>query len=56
MGPEVLSDMIYTPACDIYSLGVIMFILLSGTMPFSKSNKGKILVSDMLVSVLLIFI
>ena len=44
MAPEVLSEFHYTRACDIYSLGVVMFILLSGTMPFNKSNAGKILV------------
>jgi serine/threonine protein kinase len=40
MSPEVLSERVYTPACDIYSIGVVMYILLSGTMPFSKSNQG----------------
>ena len=44
MAPEVLSELSYTPACDIYSTAVVMYILLSGTMPFSKSNQGKILV------------
>lgn len=44
MAPEVLTEMCYTPLCDVYSLGVLTFILLSGTMPFNKSNKGKILV------------
>ena len=45
LAPEVLSEFHYTRACDIYSLGVVIFILLSGTMPFNKSNAGKILVS-----------
>ena len=44
IAPEVLLESVYTRACDIYSVGVVLFILLSGTMPFSKSNKGKILV------------
>ena len=44
MAPEVLSEMVYTSACDIYSLAVVIYCLLSGTMPFNKSNPGKIMV------------
>lgn len=48
MAPEVLSETVYTPACDVYSLAVVIYCLLSGTMPFNKSNPGKILVRFML--------
>ena len=51
MAPEVLTEMCYTPLCDIYSLGVLTFILLSGTMPFNKSNKGKILVRFLIFNI-----
>lgn len=38
VAPEVLAKC-YTSQCDLWSLGVIVFILLVGYMPFSGSNE-----------------
>lgn len=37
VAPEVL-DKCYTSQCDMWSLGVIVFVLLSGNMPFSGTD------------------
>jgi len=42
IAPETLRGD-YTLKCDIWSLGVIMYILLSGTAPFNASNNKKIM-------------
>jgi calcium-dependent protein kinase len=41
IAPEVLM-VDYDEKCDIWSIGVIMFVLLSGTMPFEGENEEKI--------------
>jgi calcium-dependent protein kinase len=35
--PEVFSGK-YNSKCDLWSLGVLLFIMLSGTMPFKGKN------------------
>jgi calcium-dependent protein kinase len=48
VAPEVLTDS-YTSQCDLWSMGVIVFILLSGSMPFhgdSGAIKNKIIEGD----------
>ena len=42
IAPEVVADTVYCPACDIWSLGVMFYVMLSGLMPFSKTNPGKL--------------
>jgi len=42
IAPEIFADEIYTPACDIWSLGVIMHVLLSNCLPISGENLGEI--------------
>ena len=41
VAPEVLKGC-YNEKCDIWSVGVIMFLLLSGTQPFGGSNNKSI--------------
>jgi len=41
VAPEVLNKS-YTSQCDLWSLGVIAFILLSGYMPFSGSDANQV--------------
>lgn len=40
VAPEVLSKS-YTSQCDLWSLGIVMFILLAGYMPFSGSEANQ---------------
>jgi calcium-dependent protein kinase len=44
IAPEVI-DNTYNEKCDIWSIGVIMYILLSGKMPFGGSNDEEIIMS-----------
>ncbi len=41
LAPEVLKSRYYSTKCDMWAAGVVMYILLSGTMPFSvRDNKS----------------
>jgi calcium-dependent protein kinase len=41
MAPEVIKGD-YNFKCDVWSIGVIMYILLSGYMPFQGDNRADI--------------
>lgn len=40
--PEILSNKKYTESCDLWSLGVILYALLCGEMPFRQQINDKI--------------
>lgn len=42
IAPEVISNGEYSPKSDIFAMGVILFILLSGRMPFSGKTSAVI--------------
>ena len=43
MAPEVLRGHAATPAADLYSLGVLLFFLLSGRYPYSAASVDELL-------------
>lgn len=44
MAPEVLNGSIsYDKSCDMWSIGVMAFVLLSGDMPFDHSSKKRLI-------------
>jgi CaM kinase-like vesicle-associated protein len=36
--PDIISGSMYGRACDVWSVGIIMYLLLSGNFPFSDEN------------------
>ena len=42
IAPEILNGT-YTEKCDVWSIGVIVYIMLSGKPPFTGSNEDEIL-------------
>jgi len=42
VAPEVIGKQPYDSRCDIWSLGVIMFVLLSGTPPFFHQDNFEL--------------
>jgi serine/threonine protein kinase len=43
VAPEVLRKRPYTNKCDMWSLGVVLFMLLSGKSPFLADSEAEIL-------------
>ncbi|XP_072305916.1 serine/threonine-protein kinase 33 [Eucyclogobius newberryi] len=41
MAPEVMSGRGYSQSCDVWSIGVIMYMLLCGCAPFDTKSKTK---------------
>jgi serine/threonine protein kinase len=42
MAPEVISGESYSESCDLWSAGVILYIILSGTPPFYDEDDNKV--------------
>lgn len=49
MAPEIIDGYPHTSACDIWSLGIILFMMLSGAYPFNLKNVEKEIVSTPLL-------
>ena len=43
MAPEYLTGQKYTPACDIYSVGIILFEIYSRSSPYSGENYKEVI-------------
>lgn len=48
IAPELLNDMLPDRRCDIYSLGVVMFELLTGVVPISARDLGTLIMKIMM--------
>eukprot|EP00727_Mastigamoeba_balamuthi_P011463 m51a1_g694 putative ribosomal protein s6 kinase alpha-4 isoform x1 (785) ;mRNA; f:359385-363612 len=42
VAPEILKLQKYTTQCDVWSLGVILFVMLSGCLPFHSDNRKQL--------------
>ncbi|CAD5111100.1 DgyrCDS445 [Dimorphilus gyrociliatus] len=42
MAPEIIDSKCYSEKCDVWALGVMMFYLISGTLPFQASSESKL--------------
>lgn len=42
LAPEIIANEKYGPACDCWSLGVILYVLLCGYPPFDDDNNAQL--------------
>ena len=42
MAPEVLDERAYNDKIDIWSLGVILYVFMSGYLPFQGDNRNDV--------------
>jgi calcium/calmodulin-dependent protein kinase I len=52
VAPEILKKQGYSFSCDIWSIGCIFYVLLSGKLPFDHADKKEIIRRTMFESVL----
>lgn len=43
MAPEIFNDGTYNEKCDMWSLGVILFVMLTGRPPFYGSSDAEVI-------------
>ena len=41
MAPEILKGLDYSFSCDIWSIGALMFVLLTAQLPFWDANRRE---------------
>jgi len=46
VAPEILKNQVYGEKVDLFSAGIILYVLLSGKSPFTGSNHGEILAKN----------
>ena len=42
MAPEIVANLPYDESCDVWSLGIIAYIMLSGEMPFVADSQKQL--------------
>jgi calcium-dependent protein kinase len=42
IAPEILLKMSYSTKCDIWSLGILVYVLLTGCMPYSEKRREQL--------------
>ena len=42
MAPEILTKETYDSKCDLWSVGVVMYLLVSGQLPFNDKNRENL--------------
>ena len=42
MAPEILYQRPYNQACDVFSIGVVLFAMLSGSFPFYSEDRFEL--------------
>jgi serine/threonine protein kinase len=41
IAPEIFTEQFYSSKIDIFSIGVVLYALISGTMPFTSTSMQK---------------